>query len=49
MLAFEDDSHFEREDEIAVLKRTCTRMFFMPSASILSFGVCEQYTKNFGN
>jgi hypothetical protein len=25
MLAFEDDSHFELEAEIAILKRTCTR------------------------
>src|SRR5881398_1222786 len=34
MLAFEDDSHFEREAEIAILKRTCTRVSsFMPSAS----------------
>ena len=34
MLAFEDDSHFEREAEIAILKRTCTPVSsFMPSAS----------------
>jgi hypothetical protein len=25
MLTFEDDSHFELEAEIAILKRTCTR------------------------
>jgi hypothetical protein len=34
MFAYEDDSHFEREDEIAILKRTCTRVSsFMPSVS----------------
>ena len=26
VLAFEDDSHFEREAEIAILKRTDTRV-----------------------
>jgi len=33
MLAFEDDSHFEREDEIAILKRTCTRVSFMQTSN----------------
>ncbi len=46
MLAFENDSHFEREAEIAILKRTCTRVSFMPSASNVEPRSTNRQTKN---
>jgi hypothetical protein len=45
MLAFEDDSHFEREAEIAILKHTCTRVSFMPSASNVEPSSTNRQTK----
>jgi hypothetical protein len=39
MLAAEDDSHFELEAEITILKRTCTRVSsFLPNVSNVEAG-----------